>query len=123
MSSVGALLVSPGGSAYQASKLAVLKFTEHIQAEYREQGVLAFSVHPGNIPTDIQGSNVSDEVMAHIFVDSLELGADSIVYLTKERREWLNGRFVNVIWDIEELIAKKDIIVRDDKLRIKLDLL
>lgn len=53
--SVGAHVVSPGLSAYQRSKLAQLRFTEFVCAEYGEQGVVAFCIHPGNIPTDIVG--------------------------------------------------------------------
>ena len=53
--SVGAHLVLPGVSAYQSSKLALLRFTEFVCAEYGDQGVVAFCIHPGNIPTDIMG--------------------------------------------------------------------
>lgn len=62
--SVGAHLVLPGLSAYQPSKLAQLRFTEFVCAEYGEQGVVAFCIHPGNIPTDIIGNldDVPDEV-------------------------------------------------------------
>lgn len=54
--SVGAHLVLPGLSAYQPSKLAQLRFTEFVCAEYGDQGVVAFCIHPGNIPTDIVGN-------------------------------------------------------------------
>ncbi|KAI9713870.1 MAG: hypothetical protein M1820_000600 [Bogoriella megaspora] len=55
VSSVGAHCYGPGLSAYQPSKLAVLRFAEFIAAEYGEQGVISFCIHPGNIPTDIVG--------------------------------------------------------------------
>ena len=51
VSSVGAHLVGPGFSAYQSTKLALLRFTEFVQAEYRNQGVVTFSLHPGNMVT------------------------------------------------------------------------
>jgi len=54
-SSVGAHLTSPSLSAYQPSKLAVLRFMQFVSEEYKDKGVLAFSVHPGNIPTDMIG--------------------------------------------------------------------
>ena len=53
VSSVGAHLVDPGLSAYQPSKLALLRFTEFLTAGYGSQGLVAFSIHPGNIPTDL----------------------------------------------------------------------
>lgn len=51
--SVGAHAVMPGLSAYQPGKLAILRFTEFINAEYGDKGVLAYAVHPGAIITEI----------------------------------------------------------------------
>jgi NAD(P)-dependent dehydrogenase (short-subunit alcohol dehydrogenase family) len=53
--SVAAHVVVPGASAYQDSKLAVLRLMEFVSKEYADQGVIAFAIHPGNIPTDIVG--------------------------------------------------------------------
>jgi NAD(P)-dependent dehydrogenase (short-subunit alcohol dehydrogenase family) len=55
ISSVGAHLVGPTLSAYQTSKLSVLRFSEFLNAEYAGKGVISFAIHPGNIPTDIMG--------------------------------------------------------------------
>jgi len=55
VTSVGALLRSPTGSAYQTSKLAALRLSEFVDVEYRDQGIVSFGIHPGNIPTDIVG--------------------------------------------------------------------
>jgi len=41
-------------------------------------------------------------------------------WLTKERREYLSGRYLSVHWDVEELEAKKDEIVKGDKLTFKM---
>jgi NAD(P)-dependent dehydrogenase (short-subunit alcohol dehydrogenase family) len=57
VSSVGAHCISPGLSAYQTSKLAVLRLMEFVSVDYRDQGVLAYCIHPGNIPTDIVGGS------------------------------------------------------------------
>ena len=48
--------------------------------------------------------------------DSPDLCAAMAVWLSKEPRPWLNGRYVSVHWDTDELEAKKDEIVADDKL-------
>lgn len=55
ISSVGAHLTGAGLSQNQPTKLAVLRVMEFVNVEYGEQGVVAFCVHPGNIPTDIVG--------------------------------------------------------------------
>lgn len=51
LSSIGAHATRYGASAYQTSKLAILRFTEFIMSEYGEKGVLAFAVHPGGVMT------------------------------------------------------------------------
>ena len=74
VSSVGAHLTSPGLSSYQTSKLALLRFTEFVVSEYGDKGVLAFSIHPGNIPTSIVDGGVPDALkygMLHDLYDVL----------------------------------------------------
>lgn len=53
LSSIGAHRVRPGMSGYLTGKMAIVRFSEFINAEYGEQGVVAFSVHPGSIMTDL----------------------------------------------------------------------
>ena len=66
VSSVGSFLKSPNLSAYQASKLALLRFAEFVSAEYGDKGVLPFCIHPGNVPgTDILGLGGVLEGMKH----------------------------------------------------------
>lgn len=48
------------------------------------------------------------------------MSADTIVYLVKEKRDWLGGRYINCTWDMPELMAKKDEIVKGDKLKVRL---
>jgi NAD(P)-dependent dehydrogenase (short-subunit alcohol dehydrogenase family) len=57
ISSVGAHLVGPTLSAYQISKLSVLRFSQFLNAEYAGKGVVSFAIHPGNIPTDMVGGH------------------------------------------------------------------
>lgn len=53
LSSVGAHGLRRGMSAYQTSKFAILRFTEFLCSEYAGQGLLAYSVHPGGVPTEL----------------------------------------------------------------------
>ena len=55
VTSVGAHLANPSLSAYQVSKLALLKFSQLVNAEYAPQGVVSLCIHPGNCLTDIMG--------------------------------------------------------------------
>lgn len=53
IASQGAHGKRPGASAYQNTKLTMLRFTEFIMVEYGSQGILAFAVHPGSILTEM----------------------------------------------------------------------
>lgn len=56
-----------------------------------------------------------------VFVDSVEICGHSLVYLTQEKRSWLGARYINVTWDMPELVAKREEIVKGDKLKLKFD--
>lgn len=124
--SVGAHLIAPGLSDYQTSKLALVRLTEFVAKEHVNDGIIAISIHPGNVPTDmiddLGGLEAMPEALRNAFVDTPALCADSLVYLTKERREWLSGRYINVTWDMPELASasKQKLIVDGDMLKVKL---
>lgn len=118
-SSVGAHGLRPGASAYQTSKLAVSRLSEFIGTEYGEQGVLSYSVHPGGVATELALG--MPEYMHAVLNDTPRLSGDSICWFTAERREWLQGRWVSVNWDAEELVGMKGRIVEGDLLKVRLD--
>jgi NAD(P)-dependent dehydrogenase (short-subunit alcohol dehydrogenase family) len=59
---MGANFVVPGGNGYQVSKLALLRLTEFVNAEYGDKGVIATSIHPGGVVTEL---SKDIEVIAH----------------------------------------------------------
>ncbi|PQE17446.1 short chain dehydrogenase reductase family protein [Rutstroemia sp. NJR-2017a WRK4] len=119
LSSIGALGISRGASSYQTTKYAVLRFTEFLNADYGEQGLLAFSVHPGGIQTEMV-KNAPDNISPDLLVDSVELAADAMVFLTNEKREWLAGRYISCTWDMPEFISREKEIVEGDKLKMRM---
>jgi len=48
------------------------------------------------------------------------LGGGLCVWLTKERREWLSGRWIDARWDLEELERRKDEIMEKDLLKFRM---
>lgn len=80
VSSVGGLVTGPRRSAYQTSKTAVIRLTDLIAAEYAEQGLTTFCVHPGNILTDIVGDGHGmDGSLKAVFTETPRLCADTLV--------------------------------------------
>jgi hypothetical protein len=53
-------------------------------------------------------------------IDTPELCAGFVVWLTKGQRAWLNARYLSVTWDVDELEAMKDEIVKADKLKLRM---
>jgi NAD(P)-dependent dehydrogenase (short-subunit alcohol dehydrogenase family) len=120
VSSIGAHMVNPGLSAYQPTKFALIRFSEFINAEYGEQGILSLAVHPGGVPTELS-SGLPAAVAKQVLIDQPALAADTFVWLTAERRDWLASRYISSTWDMEELVGMKDKIVKKDLLKIRLD--
>ena len=120
VSSIGAHWILSGLSSYQPGKLAVLRFSEFVNEEYGNQGILSYSIHPGNVATNITDHHDLD--YGDFFNDKPELSADTLVYLTRERREWLAGRYVSVAWDMEEFLGRKDDIVARNLLKVRMRL-
>ncbi|KAF5380274.1 hypothetical protein D9757_007950 [Collybiopsis confluens] len=118
ISTIGVHALTEGLSAYQTSKLAILRLSEFIQMEYEDKGIICFTLHPGLIATDMAYQLPED--LHVIFVDTVEIAAHSIVFYTKERREWLGGRYISAQWDVDEFSAKKDEIVAGDKLKVRM---
>ncbi|KAI9738093.1 MAG: hypothetical protein M1818_005521 [Claussenomyces sp. TS43310] len=117
VSSIGAHTTFYGASAYQTSKFALLRLGEFVEAEYAAKGVNCFSVHPGGVLTEM--SKHVEEIRP-MLVDTPDLCGGFIVWLTKGRRTWLNGRYLSATWDVDELEAMKDEIVEGNKLKVRM---
>ncbi|KAH9205335.1 hypothetical protein DL95DRAFT_397705 [Leptodontidium sp. 2 PMI_412] len=118
VSSSGALSARPASGSYRSSKLAILRWTETLQLEYVDKGLLAFCVNPGAIKTKITEN--LPETVRNALPDHPSVAGDTIVWLAAERREWLGGRYVSCTWDMEELLEKKDEIIEHDKLKMRI---
>ena len=93
LSSIAAHLLSPGTSAYQTSKLGVQRFTEFLDADHGPDGILTFGIHPGGVLTDM-GKRLPKE--RHVaLTETPKLAADTIVYLTEKRQEWLAAQYLS----------------------------
>ena len=116
ISSIGAHVVVPGGSAYETTKYAVLRINHYLTSEYAPQGLLAYAVAPGGFRTDMTtGFAFQDRL-----TDTPAMVADTLVFLTKERRDWLANRYVDSRWDMEEFVQKKEEIIERDLLKVRM---
>lgn len=118
VSSIGAVAVMPGASAYQIAKQALLRLNDFLTAEYAEDGLLAYAIHPGAVRTELALG--MPDYMHEVLTDAPELPANTLVWLTKERRTWLADRYISVQWDMEELESKREEIEAKGLLTLRL---
>ncbi len=114
LSSIGAQLVMPGASDYQISKHAINRLCEFVNAEYTEEGVKCFAIHPGGVLTKL-AANMPEEFHSSL-IDTPELAAGFIVWLCSGRGDWAKGRYLSSNWDVDELVQMKDKIIGEDLL-------
>lgn len=53
-------------------------------------------------------------------METPELSADSMVYLASQQRKWLAGRYVNVTWDLPELMSMQADMEGTDRLKVRM---
>ncbi|KAJ3866091.1 hypothetical protein EV359DRAFT_72011 [Lentinula novae-zelandiae] len=78
--------------------------------------ILSFGVHPGAIATDMV-SHLPGGLVG-VLVDTLEL-SHSIVFYSKDRRDWLDARYISAQWDVDELKSKRDEVIASDKSKVR----
>ncbi|KAF2397065.1 NAD(P)-binding protein [Trichodelitschia bisporula] len=103
--------------AYTVSKVAGNKLVEVLAEDHRGEGLVAYAVHPGAVVTE---QTKGHEGNGAVLVDDPGLCGGWLTWLTRERREWLSGRYVSVNWDVEELEGKRQEIVSGDKLKFRM---
>ncbi|VDC07513.1 unnamed protein product [Peniophora sp. CBMAI 1063] len=105
---------------YCISKHTLNRFVEILALDYPELSF--YAVHPGIIWTP--GSTESVRAMGfHDSVtmpDTLELPAATFLWLTARNAEFLSGRYVQATWDLGEVVAKQEEIVKGNLLVTKL---
>ena len=120
ITSGGSLRARPGASAYQSTKLAINRLAQFIEADHGQQGIRAFAIHPGGVPTKLALGMPKD--MYKVLVDTPQLSGGMCVYLTSNRADFLQGRYISSTWDVIELEARKQEILEKDLFKMQLAL-
>ena len=74
---------------------------------------------PGIVKPVLKSVNTDS---ALVFEDQPELCGETLPFLTSEKRDWLQGRYVSCTWNMEEFLKKKDEVVAKDLLKVRLRL-
>lgn len=106
--------VFPALSAYGISKLAAFELMTYIAAE--NPNVVAVALHPGVLDTEM-----TIDSFKRFALDTPELVGGMGVWLAgweKAERGFLSGRFVSANWDVDDLVAKRQEIIRGELLKM-----
>jgi NAD(P)-dependent dehydrogenase (short-subunit alcohol dehydrogenase family) len=114
LSSIGAQLLMPGASDYQTAKHAINRLCEFVQVDHGDEGIKCFALHPGGVSTKL-GRNMPQAMHAYL-VDEPELPAAFAVWLCSGKADWAKGRYLSANWDVNELAALAEKVVKDDLL-------
>ena len=109
VSSCASIGTHPGVSSYALSKMLLAPLQSYVAAE--NSNIMAVTLDPGFADTDML-----PDTYKHIYQTSFELIGAAAVWLTTEEASFMNGRFLNVNWDVEELLERKEEIVKENKL-------
>jgi NAD(P)-dependent dehydrogenase (short-subunit alcohol dehydrogenase family) len=117
-------------SGYAVSKAAVIKFTENLAVELKRTGVRAFSFHPGLLPIGMgeavltsRPSAGSGEAKVYGWVRrelaegrgaEPDAAARFLLRIAAGDADGLAGRHLSVHDDLDALIARAEVISRDD---------
>lgn len=123
VASLGAFQVTPHLSAYGVGKAAQVRLTEHVAAEGRDHGIVAFAIEPGTVFTDMAESTIVDPDAqrwvpgAVAFLQDLKAAEEDpgpglarcaafVAALASGRYDPLSGRYLDAEDDLDELLAE-----------------
>lgn len=108
----------PYASAYAISKCAVIRLVENLAAETGEQGITAFSIHPGIVRTALMeflaASPEDEKWFGGFFRKTLsdgshippERAAELVVFLASGKADALSGCYIAVDDDVSEMVSQ-----------------
>ena len=110
-------LASPYNSAYTTSKAALYSLTRSLAAATEEYGIGVFNYGPGLVRTELteymagpEMPRPAAEVMAAALETDLriepEVSAEGVVYIASGKADAASGRYLDVRWGIEEMVAR-----------------
>lgn len=111
VSSWQAFEVVPPMGGYFMSKWAADVLAQYVGAEYAN--VTAVAVHPGLVKTDM----LREPFRSLFSLDTPGLVGSTAVWLCHEDAKFLSGRWIAANWDVEELVGRKEEIVKGNLLK------
>jgi len=118
------LLAIPNMSGYVTSKAALIRFTEVLAKEVRENGITVFAIEPGTVRTAMAEQTMESREgqkwmpwFKKIFDEGRDVPADYaarlVLLLASGKADALTGCFLDITDDLSTLVQRTDQIRRD----------
>jgi short-subunit dehydrogenase len=111
--STAGTIIMPTTSSYSLSKLVQIQIQRFIGAE--NPNVVAVSMQPGTVLTTI-----TKPAFVKFSKDTHALAGGTAVWLATDQAKFMNGRYTNANWSVDELMERKDEIVSKGELLMEL---
>jgi short-subunit dehydrogenase len=125
----------PWTTSYNASKTALLRFAGTLHAEYKDQGLKVYSMHPGEVETELHSTAFPEktkretpevyrkikEFTGRSKHSDPEVPAWTAVWLASGKGEVMRGRYLDASKDVGELVARSDEIMENGLYELKVD--
>jgi NAD(P)-dependent dehydrogenase (short-subunit alcohol dehydrogenase family) len=119
------------GSAYCISKAALVRFTECVAADSKDQGTAIFAINPGTVHTAMTEYLLESEEgkkwtpwMRTLFEEGRDVpperSAKLVVLLASGKADTLSGSYIEINDDLDSLIQRADQIQHDELHRLRM---
>jgi NAD(P)-dependent dehydrogenase (short-subunit alcohol dehydrogenase family) len=131
VASYAGTIAVPYMSAYNASKTAVIRFTETLAAEVREHGIPVFAIEPGTVGTAMTKELITseegrrwlpwcEELFRNQREDTVEPATALVVFLSTGSGDQLSGRVLSARDQPADLTRRIDRVRREDLYTLQL---
>ena len=124
VASAAGLRGRPYAAAYSVAKTGLIRFTECLANEVKEHGISVFVIHPGSVHTSMEDRAAASDAVAKWmphFIPmvrehgvSAEVPAGLCLALAAGRADFLSGCFLDVGWDLEQMVLLREEILQRD---------
>jgi len=123
---------APYFSSYITSKTALIRFTEILALETREQGISCFAIEPGTVRTAMAEYSLNSEAgkkwlpwFGRIFEQKTDVPAERparlVLELASGRMDALSGKFLSIYEDLDLMLKSLDEIKEKNLHSLKLE--